>query len=156
MFYTTNTQTKINLNNCKFTYGSGIFLNASQNNGWGTLGENGADVILNLVNQNIEGDILVDDRSELEIKMVNSTIKGSINNAKKASELKISLDSDSSIILTNDSFYTSINNEDKSGKNIINGSYSISSYESINKISNYSSKLSLSYFIVFMILILIL
>ena len=141
----------------QISYGSGIFLNASKNNIWGISGENGADVQLYLVNQTIEGDLLVDELSELEIELVNSTIKGSINNAKTASELKIILDSNSTIILTNNSFYTTISNEDKTGQNIINSSYSISfNNNSISPIRNNLSRLNISIFILFMILILIL
>ena len=125
-FFVTNTKTNINLNGCEFNYGSGVFLNASQNSNWGTLGENGADVILNLVNQTIEGDFVVDSNSELTINMKNSTIKGKINNNKTASSLKIVLDSNSHINLTGNSYYTSISNEDKTGSNINNGSYSLS------------------------------
>ena len=93
---------------------------------WGTKGENGAEVILNLVNQNIEGDFIVDSDSELTINMKNSTIKGKINNNRAASELKIVMDSSSSIELTGNSYYSSISNEDKTGSNINNGSYSLS------------------------------
>ena len=155
-FYITNTLTQISLKNCTFTYGSRLFINASQNDHWGTRGENGADVILNLENQNIEGDLLVDELSELQINMKNSTIKGAINNAGNASVLKITLDSDSSIIFTSNSYYTSISNGDATGKNIINGSYNFSHYNStINKLIDDSSRTSASY-ITFMLLIFIL
>jgi hypothetical protein len=127
-FFVTNTKTSITLNGCAFTYGSGVFLNASQNSHWGTLGENGADVILNLIDQNIEGDFVVDSNSELTINMKNSTIKGKINNNRAASVLKIVLDSNSFINLTGNSYYSSMSNENKNGSNINNGSYSLSYY----------------------------
>lgn len=136
-FFVTNTKTNINLKGCNFGFGSGVFLNASQNAKWGTLGENGADVILNLVDQTIEGDFVADSNSELTINMKNSTIKGKINNNKTASVLKIVLDSNSRINLTGNSYYTSISNENKNGSNINNGSYSLSYFnDTINPFVN--------------------
>ena len=73
MFFLTNTDVKINLNKCNFKYGSNIFLNISGINEWGESDSNGGNVIVNLNNQNIEGDFIVA-----------STIKGSINVAKTA------------------------------------------------------------------------
>ena len=53
----TNTKAKININKYIFQNESGTFLDTSGNgNGWGTQGENGAEVELNLVNQKIESD----------------------------------------------------------------------------------------------------
>lgn len=138
LFFVTNTKTNITLEECNITYGSGVFLNASQNSHWGTIGQNGADVILNLVNQKIEGDFVVDSNSELTINMKNSTIKGKINNNKEASAINIVLDSNSHINLTGNSYYSSISNEDTTGSNINNGSYSLSYYDEdpINIIAN--------------------
>ncbi len=131
------------------------FLKASQNSRWGTLGKNGADVILNLINQNIEGDFVVDSDSELTINMKNSTIKGKINNNRAASELKIVLDSDSRIDLTGNSYYSSISNEDKSGSNINNGSYSLSYYDdTINPVRDSSLILKNNLYKIFILLFL--
>ena len=129
MFFITNTDAFIKLNGCTFTYGSGTFLSAKGTSEWGKSGDNGGDVILNLTNQNIVGDFVVDANSDLTINMVNSTITGTINNAKTAEDLSINLDSASKITLTGNSYYTSISNSDKTGSNIINGSYSLSNYD---------------------------
>ena len=129
MFFITNTDAFIKLNGCTFTYGSGTFLSAKGTSEWGTSGDNGGDVILNLTNQNIVGDFVVDANSDLTINMVNSTITGTINSAKTAEDLSINLDSASKITLTGNSYYTSISNSDKTGSNIINGSYSLSNYD---------------------------
>lgn len=136
-FFVTNTQTNITLESSSFSYGSGVFLNASQNSHWGTIGENGADVLLNLINQTIEGDFVVDSNSELTIIMTNSTIKGKINNNRAASAINIVLDSNSQINLTGNSYYSSIINEDTNGANINNGSFSLSYYnDTINVITD--------------------
>ena len=115
--YVINTKAKININNSVFQNESGTFLDASGNgNGWGTQKEKGAEVEFNLVNQKIESDLVVDSISQLIINMKNSTIKGKINNAKTASALDINLDNSSFIELTGNSYYTSLNNDDKTGR----------------------------------------
>ena len=120
IYYVTNTKAKININKYIFQNESGTFLDTSGNgNGWGTQGENGAEVKLNLVNQKIENDIVVDAISQLTIIMKNSTIKGKINNAKIVAALDIILDASSSIELTGNSYYTSLNNENTTGTILI-------------------------------------
>ena len=128
MFYITNTEANIALTGCTFTYGSGTFLKAEEGS-WGTSGSNGGTVTLTLTNQDITGDIVVGSSSSLTIKLISSTIKGTINGDKTASTLSITLDSDSKITLTGNSYYTSLTNADSSGSNIITGSYTWSTYD---------------------------
>ena len=123
MFFITNTQAKINLEECTFKYGSGVFLNAAGTSEWGNSGSNGGVVTLTLTNQDIEGDIVVDAYSGLTINLIGSTITGKINSANTAAKIAISLDQDSSIILTGNSYYTSLVNEKTDGSNLINGTY---------------------------------
>ena len=159
MFFITNTDAFIKLNGCTFTYGSGTFLSAKGTSEWGTSGSNGGDVILNLTNQNIVGDFVVDANSDLTINMVNSTITGTINSAKTADDLSINLDSASKITLTGNSYYTSISNSDKTGSNIINGSYSLSSYDAddddndINRVTTNGKFIPLSFFLLLTLLL---
>ena len=128
MFYITNTKANIALSGCTFTYGSGTFLKAEEGS-WGTSGSNGGTVTLTLTNQDIIGDIVVGSSSSLTIKLISSTIKGTINGDKTASKLSITLDSDSKITLTGNSYYTSLTNADSSGSNIITGSYTWNTYD---------------------------
>ena len=123
MFFITNTQAKINLEECTLKYGSGVFLKAAGTSEWGSSGSNGGVVTLTLTNQDIEGDIIVDSISSLTINLVGSSIKGKINEANTAAKLAINLDSDSKITLTGNSYYTSIANEKTDGTNLINGTY---------------------------------
>ena len=123
MFFITNTQAKINLEECTFKYGSGVFLKAEGTSEWGNSGSNGGVVTLTLTNQDIEGDIIVDSISSLTINLVGSSIKGKINEANTAAKLAINLDIDSKITLTGNSYYTSIVNEKTDGTNLINGTY---------------------------------
>ena len=123
MFFITNTQAKINLEECTFKYGSGVFLYAAGTSEWGNSGSNGGVVTLTLSNQDIEGDIVVDAYSGLTINLIGSTVTGKINAANTAAKIAISLDQDSSIILTGNSYYTSLVNEKTDGSNLVNGTY---------------------------------
>ena len=123
MFFITNTQAKINLEECTFKYGSGVFLKAEGTSEWGNSGSNGGVVTLTLTNQDIEGDIVVDSISSLTLNLIGSSIKGKINTANTAAKLAINLDSDSKITLTGNSYYTSLVNEKADGSNLVNGTY---------------------------------
>ena len=128
MFYVTNTAANIALTNCKLNYGSGKFLVADEGS-WGSSGSNGGTVTLTLTNQNIEGNISVGNSSSLTLSLGNSTIKGTINGNQTAAKLAITLDSDSTITLTGNSYYTSLTNAASDSSNIVTGSYTWGSYE---------------------------
>ena len=128
MFFITNTDAEINLENCNFNYGSGTFLKAAGTSAWGTSGSNGGKVTLTLTNQDIEGDFVVDENSSLTINMVNSSIKGKINNDKVSSTVAVTLDTASSITLTGNSYLSSLTNADTTGSNINKGSYTLADY----------------------------
>ena len=124
MFYVTNTAANIALTDCTFTFGSGTFINIGTGK-WGTSTSNGGTVTMTLTNQNIEGNIVVDSISGLTLTLVKSTIKGTINTAKSAAILSITLDADSTITLTGNSYYTSLTNNG----NVVTGSYTWEKYD---------------------------
>ena len=138
MFFVTNTQSKINLEECTFKYGSNIFLKAEGTSEWGNSGSNGGVVTLTLTDQDIEGDFIVDGYSGLTLNLISSTIKGKINTANTAAKIAITLDSDSKITLTGNSYYTSLVNEKTDGSNLINGTYkwTVSEEKQIQSSSN--------------------
>ena len=120
MIFVTNTNTVIELENNEFINNdeTGNFLKISASK-WGTSGSNGGTVTLNAKNQKIEGNILVDNISTLDLSLKNgSSYKGTINNENTAKSLKITLDSSSSITLTEDSYITALENTDSSNSNI--------------------------------------
>ena len=78
MFFITNTDAVINVEDCTLTYGSSIFLKAAGTSEWGTSGSNGGVVTLNLKNQNVKGNFVVDASSGLTINLENSSIEGII------------------------------------------------------------------------------
>ena len=129
MFFITNADAIINLEDCTFTYGSSIFLNASGTSEWGTSGSNGGVVTLNLKNQNVVGNFVVDQNSGLTINLINSSIEGIINSDKTAAKLNITLDDDSKITLKGNSYYTSLTNSKSDGSNIVKGTYSFEKYD---------------------------
>ena len=65
----------------------------------------------------------MDAYSALTLNLVESTITGKINEANTAAKIAINLDEDSSIILTGNSYYTSMVNEKIDGANLVNETY---------------------------------
>ena len=122
-FYVTNTTATINLENNKIVNNdsNGNFLRI-QKDSWGNLGNNGGDVTLNLINQEVNGNIVVDSISKLAIKLSNGSVfEGTINNSNEG-EVSLTLDKTSSITLTSDTYIKSLTNEDSTNINInLNG-----------------------------------
>lgn len=111
MFYITNTDCTISLKNVAFTLANDTFLRVEGNSssrGWGTQGANGGDVILSAEQQKLEGNILVDSISSLELSMTdNSTFTGAINPDGEGGTVNVTLDDTSTWTLTADSYVTS-------------------------------------------------
>lgn len=117
--YVTNTSAIINLENNTIINNdnTGNFLRI-QKDSWGNSGSNGGNVTLNLTNQKVNGNIVVDSISTLEINMNRSNYTGNINSDNTAKELILNIDESSTITLTSDSYVTSLNNEDSTNSNI--------------------------------------
>ena len=124
MFFITNTKSVIQLTNCNLILGSNIFMSIKGTNAWGKTGSNGGDVSLVLTNENIKGNFVIDNISTLTINIVKSTIEGTINVGNTAKNVYITIDKDSKITLTGNSYCTSLINELSDGSNLVNGSYS--------------------------------
>lgn len=111
MFYITNTDCTISLKKVAFTLANDTFLRVEGNSssrGWGTQGANGGDVVLNATEQELEGNILVDSISSLELSMSSgSTFTGAINPDGEGGTVNVTLDDTSSWTLTADSYVTS-------------------------------------------------
>jgi len=119
--YVSNTSAIINLENNIFINNdsNGYFFRA-QKDSWGKEGANGGNATLNLINQEIEGNIGVDEISSLVMNMSSSSFKGMID--AKDGNVTLKLDKLSSITLTEDSYITSLENEDSTNSNIdLNG-----------------------------------
>jgi hypothetical protein len=112
MFYITNTESKIALNNVDLTLAADSNLLTVAGNdgsrGWGTAGSNGGKCVVNASNQTLSGDIAVDAISTLDLTLQDSSsFTGSINSDKTtAAALKVTLEKGSTWKLTGDSYIT--------------------------------------------------
>ncbi len=124
VIFVTNTNTVIELSNNEIINNDsdGAFLRVSAA-GWGKEGSNGGTVTLNAKSQKIEGDILVNDISTLDLSLEEkSSYVGTINASNTAKTLNVKLSKDSSLTLTGDSYITSLENEVEDNSNInLNG-----------------------------------
>ena len=110
MFYVTNTSCEIKLSGVKFNMADGVFLRAvgnSSSRGWGKSGENGGDVKMTLTDQTVEGDIVVDEISSLDLDMSGSVLTGAINADNSGENISVFLDENSTWNLTSDSYVSS-------------------------------------------------
>ena len=122
-FYVTNTNATINLENNTIINNdsTGNFLRI-QKDSWGNSGSNGGTVTLNLTSQDANGNIVVDEISELTMKLAsNSSFTGAINNSNEG-EVSLIIDKTSFITLTDDTYIKSLTNDDTTNSNInLNG-----------------------------------
>ena len=105
MFHITNTACVINLDKTECTFGSGIFLESSGQNQWGSEGSNGGVCELNTNNEEITGDVIVDSISSLNWTMKNTAFKGAVNSTGNTT---VSIDEGSTWTLTGDSAVSSL------------------------------------------------
>ena len=125
LFYTTNTQSEFYLENVEITASedSEYFLMVTGNTnqrGWGTAGANGADTDFTAVSQQMNGNIIWDSISNLDFYMQKgSVLKGAILNDETYAGnggngyASVSIDSESSWIVTGNSVVTNLYNEGK-------------------------------------------
>lgn len=123
-FFVTNTTADINIENTIFSYGDNSNLNGqaflrAQAGKWGTAGKNGGNVIMNVKNSPILGDIILDNFSTLTVSLNKRTsFMGTINPYRVAKEISVTLDAGSRIILTGDSYISSLVNGVTDNSNI--------------------------------------
>lgn len=119
MFFITNTDAKINLENTKLSYGSNVLISAKGTSEWGDSGSNGGNLTLTATNQDLVGNIEVDKISTLKLALTSkSSYKGTINANNTAKKITLKIDKNSTITLTGDSYVTSLEDSDSSYSNI--------------------------------------
>ena len=109
VFFVNNTSTTITLENVEIVNqdADGVFLRAAAA-GWGSSGSNGGKVNLYLNNQILEGDIVIDEISVLNMYMRSgTTYTGAINTGNEG-EVYVEIESGSKWVLTGDSYITSL------------------------------------------------
>ena len=125
--YVTNTTASINLKNNTITNNDseGNFLRA-QADSWGTSGSNGGNVTLTMTKQKASGNIVIDSISTLDMTMKSgSSYTGTINGDNSAKSIKLTLDKNSKIKLTGDSYVTSLDDADSDYSNIDFNGYTL-------------------------------
>ena len=110
VFFVNNTATDINLTNATIVNNDtdGYFLRAAAA-GWGSEGSNGGQVSLYAKQQTINGDMLVDDVSHLNLYLSdNSVFNGAINSDGQAGDVYVELKDGAKWTLSSDSYITSL------------------------------------------------
>lgn len=125
MFFITNTDAIINLKNCQLTYGSNTLISNKGTTEWGTTGTNGGNLTLNAENQTLKGNIEIDNISTLKMNLTNSQYTGTINGEQTAKQIDIKIDSNTKIKLTENSYVTSLEDEDTTYSNIDFNGYTL-------------------------------
>jgi len=125
MFFVTNTNAVIDLQDTDLNFGSGVLLSAKGTSEWGKEGSNGGDVTFKAADQALKGDIELDKISTLDLSLTGSTYKGTINGDNSAKSVTLSLDKKSKITLTGDSYVTSLEDADSSYSNIDFNGYTL-------------------------------
>ncbi len=110
VFFVNNTACTIDLDQVSITNEDedGLFLRA-QAAGWGQEGSNGGKVNLTATSQEIDGDMVVDEVSVLNMYLNdNSSYSGAINTDGQAGEVYVEIEKGSTWTLTADSYVTSL------------------------------------------------
>ncbi len=110
IFFVNNTATDITLNGAQIVNNdsSGVFLRAAAA-GWGSEGSNGGKVNLYAQGQTINGDMIVDSVSALNLYLKDgSTFTGAINQDGNAGDVYVEIESGSKWVLTADSYVSSL------------------------------------------------
>lgn len=95
LIFVANIQAYVYLTDVDVTIESGILANITASSDWGTSGSNGGIAYIYLVDLTVEGDIYIDDYSEVYIYLVGSTWTGAINPLDSLGTYSVSLDSSS-------------------------------------------------------------
>ena len=111
VFFVNNTATKISLTDNTITNedGDGVFLRAAAA-GWGSEGSNGGKVELTASKQTIDGNILVDELSALNLYLKDSSeFTGAVNPEGQTGDVYVGIEEGSTWKLTADSYVSELN-----------------------------------------------
>lgn len=124
--FITNTTAEIELKNTRIINNdtSSALLRAEAGK-WGRSGANGGNVTLTATRQVLEGDIILDNLSSLTMSLTESYYMGAINTENTASSASVSLDATSNLILTGDTYLSTLTNADSTNMNIYGSGYTL-------------------------------
>ena len=110
IFFVNNTTATIDLTSATIVNedSEGVFLRAAAA-GWGSEGSNGGHVTMNASSQNIDGDMIVDEISSLNLYLKDSSsFSGAINSDGQSGDVYVEIEDGSTWTLTGDSYITSL------------------------------------------------
>ncbi len=108
LFFVTNSNANIFLNNVSINAASGILLEAKADR-WGQENSNGGKANIFADKQTLKGDLNADKNSQINLSLKNqSVLTGSINSDQKAQLVSVEIDPSCTWNLTNDSYVTAI------------------------------------------------
>lgn len=109
IFFITNTVATVTLENVAITNnGDGVFLRAAAA-GWGSDGSNGGQVNVYATNQTIDGDMVIDDVSAMNLYLQEgASYTGAINSDGTAGDVYVELSDGATWTLTGDSYITAL------------------------------------------------
>lgn len=110
MFHVTNTKAVIDLDHTELNFGSGILLDVSGQSQWGTVGSNGGELTFNAKDETLDGNIVVDSISSLNMTLSSSSYVGAINPSDDFGQTNIVIETGSDWTLDGDSHVTSLEN----------------------------------------------
>jgi|GEM_PF-4431048 len=117
-YFNITSDTKIELSGSSLTVDSGILLSVSSLNE-NTSDSDGINATFIADNETLIGDIFCDSQSTVSLELKNnSTLKGAINSANTAKTVSLSLDANSIWTVTQDSYITSLTDDDQTLSNI--------------------------------------
>ena len=110
MFHVTNTKAIINLEKTELNFGSGILLDVSGQSQWGTVGSNGGELTFNAKDETLDGNIIVDSISSLNMTLSSTSYVGAINPSDDFGQTDVVIKSGSDWTLDGDSHISSLEN----------------------------------------------
>ena len=118
LFLVTNTNANINVTNTTFNYGSDTLIKVTSLAKYGESGNNGANLTFTATDEDLEGNIEVDELSQIRINLNNTSYKGQINKDNKSSNVNIIFDYNSNWELTGNSYVNTISVTKKDLNNV--------------------------------------
>ena len=110
MFHVTNTKAIINLEKTELNFGSGILLDVSGQSQWGTVGSNGGELTFNAKDETLDGNVIVDSISSLNMTLSSTSYVGAINPSDDFGQTALIIESGSDWTLDGDSHIASLEN----------------------------------------------
>lgn len=96
---------------------SQVLVNVSQGQ-WGASSGRGGELTLRAVGETLNGHIVADGASKVQVRLENSTLTGAINEGNEAKSVEVYIGKGSTWNVTSDSYVTKLANDDQTNSNI--------------------------------------